>query len=157
FAADRTAPGRWENSWGNRIVLAATAANARAAEAAAGILREAGWDAAAAEPEEAILWTKLCFNAATNPIAAVCGVPNGTLESDPPLSELVRGATAEAALAARRSGVKLLNPDMERLVLESCRAAPRQRNPMLQDLAAGRRTEIREILGPVLSAARRTK
>jgi 2-dehydropantoate 2-reductase len=39
----------------------------------------------------------------------------------------------------------------------SCRNAPRQRNSMLQDLAAGRRTEAGAILGPLLAAAKRRR
>ncbi|HEX4046634.1 MAG TPA: ketopantoate reductase C-terminal domain-containing protein, partial [Elusimicrobiota bacterium] len=44
----------------------------------------------------------------------------------------------------------------EKLLL-SGRNAPHQRNSMLQDLAAGRRTEAKFILGPLLAAARRRK
>ena len=47
--------------------------------------------------------------------------------------------------------------DMADKLMLSCRNAPRQRNSMLQDLAAGRRTEARAILGPLLLAAKRRR
>ena len=66
-------------------------------------------------------------------------------------------ALGEATAAALASGHRLDYPDMADKLMLSCRNAPRQRNSMLQDLAAGRRTEARAILGPLLAAAKRRK
>ena len=63
----------------------------------------------------------------------------------------------EAVRAARRDGHSLLYPDMESLIVKTYPNDSRQRNSMLQDLQAGRRTEVDAILGPLLAAARRRK
>ena len=62
---------------------------------------------------------------------------------------------ASAAAAARAAGHRLDYPDMAEKLALSGRNAPHQRNSMLQDLAAGRKTEADAILGPLLKAARR--
>lgn len=157
LAADRPAPSAFANSWGNRIELARTAKNAQALSALRRLLRGGGWQVSLAPSEDRMLWTKLCFNAATNPLGAICAVPNGELARDPVLKEIMLKVLAESVEAARKTGRRPLHPDMARLVVRACLAAPRQRNSMLQDLQAGRRTEIEAISRPILSAARRTK
>ena len=104
-----------------------------------------------------MLWTKAAFNAALNPLAAACAVDSGHLAEDPALREIALAALSEAAAAAAASGHRLDYPDMADKLMLSCRNAPRQRNSMLQDLAAGRRTEARAILGPLLDSARRAR
>ncbi|MDO8757091.1 MAG: ketopantoate reductase C-terminal domain-containing protein, partial [Elusimicrobiota bacterium] len=109
------------------------------------------------DSEEGMLWTKAAFNAAVNPLGAACAVESGRLESDPALREVALAALGEATAAAAASGHRLDSPDMADKLMLSCRNAPRQRNSMLQDLAAGRRTEARAILGPLLLAAKRRR
>ncbi len=157
FAADRPRPGAVAHAWGNRIMLAGTSSNGAALAAARRELRAGNWEVTLARSEERMLWTKLCFNAATNPLGALCGVPNGELARDPALREIMLKALSEAVAIAREEGHRPLYADMADLVVRACRNAPRQRNSMLQDLQAGRRTEIRAITGPLLAAARRQR
>lgn len=155
FAADRVAPGELRQNGGEDVLLARRSANAAAVEEAAVLLSSAGFRVHLKNDEEGMLWTKAAFNAAVNPLGAACAVESGRLEADPALREVALRALSEAAAAAAASGHRLDYPDMADKLLLSCRNAPRQRNSMLQDLAAGRRTEAAAILGPLLAAAKR--
>jgi 2-dehydropantoate 2-reductase len=155
IAADRPAPFAVAHNGGKEVHLAVDASNRAAAENAAGLLRAGGWAVTLEDDEDTMLWTKLCFNAAGNPLGALCNAPNGELARDPALRELMVGALREAVAAARKDGHTLLYPDMEALIVKTFPNDSRQRNSMLQDLQAGRRTEADAILGPILAAARR--
>ena len=157
FAADRPAPGDLRLNGGEDILLARHPGNAAALEAAGALLTRAGFRVHVKDSEAGMLWTKAAFNAAVNPLGAACAVESGRLAEDPALRALSLKALSEAAAAAESAGHKLDYPDMAEKLLTSARNAPHQRNSMLQDLAAGRRTEARFILGPLLAAARRRK
>ncbi len=157
FAADRASKGELKLNGGTDILLARRSGNARALEAAAALLAHAGFRVHLKDSEEGMLWTKAAFNAAVNPLGAACAVESGRLEADPALREVALAALGEAAAAAIASGHALDYPDMADKLMLSCRNAPRQRNSMLQDLAAGRRTEAKAILGPLLLAAKRRR
>lgn len=157
FAADRPAPGDLRLNGGEDVLLARRDGNGAALELAADLLTRAGFRVHLKDSEQGMLWTKAAFNAAVNPLGAACAVESGRLAEDPALRELSLKALAEAAAAAESAGHKLDYPDMAEKLLSSSRNAPHQRNSMLQDLAAGRRTEAKFILGPLLAAARRKK
>jgi len=157
FAADRPAPGDLRLNGGEDILLARHPGNAESLEVAGSLLAAAGFRVHVKDSEPGMLWTKAAFNAAVNPLGSACAVESGKLDEDPALRELALKALCEAALAAEGAGHKLDYPDMAEKLLLSARNAPHQRNSMLQDLAAGRRTEARFILGPLLAAARRRK
>ncbi len=157
FAADRPAPGDLRLNGGEDILLARHAGNDSSLEAARELLSRAGFRVHVKDSEPGMLWTKAAFNAAVNPLGAVCAVESGKLAEDPALRELSLRALAEAAAAAEGAGHPLDYPDMAEKLLLSARNAPHQRNSMLQDLAAGRRTEAKFILGPLLAAARRRR
>lgn len=157
FAADRSEPGSLKLNGGEDILLARRPGNDKALEAARALLTRAGFRVHLKDSEEGMLWTKAAFNAAVNPLGAACAVESGRIEADPALRELALAALGEAAAAAAASGHALDYPDMAGKLMLSCRNAPRQRNSMLQDLSAGRRTEAGAILGPLLLAAKRRK
>jgi 2-dehydropantoate 2-reductase len=155
FAADRPAPGDLRLNGGEDVLIARHGANEIALEAACALLSRAGFRVHIKESEAGMLWTKAAFNAAVNPLGAACAVESGKLAEDPALRELSLKALGEAAAAAEAAGHPLDYPDMAEKLLLSGRNAPRQRNSMLQDLSAGRRTEAKAILGPLLASARR--
>ncbi|MDD5302684.1 MAG: 2-dehydropantoate 2-reductase [Elusimicrobia bacterium] len=157
FAADREEPGSLKLNGGTDILLARRSGNDRALEDARALLTSAGFRVHLKDSEEGMLWTKAAFNAAVNPLGAACAVESGRIEADPALREVALAALGEAAAAAAASGHRLDYTDMADKLMLSCRNAPRQRNSMLQDLAAGRRTEARAILGPLLHAAKRRR
>jgi 2-dehydropantoate 2-reductase len=157
FAADRPAPGDLRLNGGEDVLLARHPGNEKSLEAARVLLSRAGFRVHVKDGEAGMLWTKAAFNAAVNPLGAVCAVESGKLAEDPALREISLRALSEAAASAKAAGHRLDYPDMAEKLLLSARNAPRQRNSMLQDLAAGRRTEAKFILGPLLASARRRR
>jgi 2-dehydropantoate 2-reductase len=155
FSADRPAPFHFSNPGGNEIALAPTPLNGEAAAAARRLLLAGGWRVPLEPREERLLWTKLCFNAATNPLGALCAATNGQLGADPALREIMLTVLKEAVAVARRAGKQPLYSDMAKVVLDACRRSPGQRNSMLQDLHAGRKTELDSIARPLLRAGKR--
>ncbi|MDE2490224.1 MAG: 2-dehydropantoate 2-reductase, partial [Elusimicrobia bacterium] len=155
FAADRPTPGVVRLNGGEDVLLARRAENGTALATAAGLLTTAGFRAHVKESEDGMLWTKAAFNAGVNPLGAACAVESGRLADDPALRELSLRALAEAAAASAAAGHPLDYPDMAEKLVASSRNSPRQRNSMLQDLAAGRRTEAGAILAPLIAAAKR--
>jgi len=155
FAADRPAPDDLRLNGGEDILLARHEGNAPALEDARALLTRAGFRVHIKDREDGMLWTKAAFNAAVNPLGAACAVESGRLLEDPALKAISLTALSEAAAAAKAAGHRLDYPDMAEKLALSGRNAPHQRNSMLQDLAAGRRTEAKAILGPLLKAARR--
>ncbi len=154
FAAERCEPGELKLNGGTDILLARHSGNEAALEAASALLTSAGFRVHLKDSEDGMLWTKAAFNAAVNPLGAACAIESGRIEADPALREVALTALSEAAAAATASGHRLDYTDMADKLMLSCRNAPRQRNSMLQDLAAGRRTEAGAILGPLLRAAK---
>ncbi len=157
FAADRTTLGELRLNGGEDVLLARHPGNEKALASASALLADAGFRVHPKDSEDGMLWTKAAFNAAVNPLGAACAVESGRIEADPALREVALAALGEAAAAAAASGHRLDYPDMADKLMRSCRNAPRQRNSMLQDLAAGRRTEAQVILGPLLLAAKRRR
>ncbi len=158
-AADRAGSREVVHNGGKDVKLALSprGENAAAARAAAELLRAAGWHVSVERDEDAVIWTKLCFNAAGNPLAAVCAAPNGELVRDPALRAMLIAALDEALAAAKAEGHHVSPIQFRRLVLRTYPADSRQRHSMLQDLSNKRRTEIDAIAGPVLAAAKRRR
>lgn len=98
------------------------------------------------------LWNKLLVNVGINALTAINDCPNGALLDDPGTAELMAAAIGEGALVAEKLGIKL---DREPIgaAREVCRATATNISSMLQDLRAGRPTEIEAINGAVLLLA----
>ncbi len=104
------------------------------------------------DPRPAI-WRKLVINAMVNPLTALTGLRVGGLRDRPMLLDLARRLGREAVTAARRGGVELdFDGVWEQNVRNLARTA-RNRTSMLQDVEAGRKTEIDAISGSVLRFA----
>jgi 2-dehydropantoate 2-reductase len=101
---------------------------------------------------ERVLWEKLAVNAAINPTTALARVPNGAVV-DPPLADVARTAAAETARVARAHGVDVADDDAVGRALDVARRTAANRSSMLQDVAAGRRTEVGAISGHVVDRA----
>lgn len=153
IAAMRNAAGAIQHSGGEHILLARGAKNSAALKTAASLL--SAWKVKTVGSEERLLWTKLLYNAAVNPLGALLDRDNGALATDPALRDLVRLVLKEAVDIATRAGHRPLHADMEARVARGCLAVPRQINSMAQDLRAGRETEADAILKPLLDAAQK--
>jgi 2-dehydropantoate 2-reductase len=104
---------------------------------------------------DSLLWSKLIVNAAINPVGAVFSQTNGEILKNDFALKIALSSAIEAARVARAMGIKLLYPSPELKVKSVLAATASNRNSMLQDIAAGRPTEIEAINGAVVGAARR--
>jgi len=117
-------------------------------EKLAAVFDRAGFDCRATDDIQAVLWEKLMVNVAINPLTALLRVPNGALPQLSAAWELAVAAAREAQMVARASGVTVPG-DPEARVQQVCQATAANRSSMLQDVLAGRPTEIDALNGQV--------
>ena len=98
-----------------------------------------------------VLWRKLLINVAINPICAIVGVRNGVLAEVPELWEQAMQSMNEAELVARASGINLGDFDSEEYLRKVVSHTSENRVSMLQDIMAGKKTEIDVLCGAVVS------
>ncbi|MBI1320130.1 MAG: 2-dehydropantoate 2-reductase [Candidatus Hydrogenedens sp.] len=121
-------------------------------EGAMEALASAGFDARyTANPREA-LWAKTILNAAVNPLTALLNVPNGRLREIPPARAMLHSLAREAVAVARAEGY-CLEIDAAARAEQVCLDTAANISSMLQDIRAGRPTEIEAISGEVLRRA----
>jgi len=124
-----------------------------AAEAVAAMLNAAGLPARTEADMTPVVWGKLLVNAAINPVAALAGAENGAVAERPSLRALARAIAEEGEAAARAAGVTLPYPSAVEAVLDTARRTADNRCSMLQDLEAGRPTEIEYLNGAIVRVA----
>jgi 2-dehydropantoate 2-reductase len=124
-----------------------------AVRAAAGLLAAAGLPAEVAEDMTTLVWGKLVVNAAINPVAALAGETNGAVAARPTLRALAESIAEEGQAAARSAGVRLPYAVAAEAAIETARKTGGNRCSMLQDLEAGRPTEIDYLNGAIVRAA----
>lgn len=98
-------------------------------------------------------WTKLLFNASTNPLCALTGLTHGQLCELPSTRRVVAQLLAEGGAVADALGVAL-DGDPGQLVDEAARTNYAHKPSMLQDVLARRRTEIGTLNGGIVQAGR---
>lgn len=114
-------------------------------------LNESGLPAAAVADIDRWMWRKLAVNAAINGLTALSGVPNGTIASEPAMLDAAEVIAEEVAAVARARGWEI--GATRDIVIETARATAANRSSMLQDLDAGRPTEVNAIHGAIIAAA----
>jgi 2-dehydropantoate 2-reductase len=97
-------------------------------------------------------WTKLLFNACTNPLCALTGLTHGELCDYPPTIHLVDELLREGEAVAQKLGIEF-EEDPAELVYSAAKANYRHRPSMLQDVTAHRPTEIATLNGGIVTAA----
>ena len=107
----------------------------------AGLLTRGGLPTVALADSRGAQWTKLIFNSATSPVAALTGLTMGGLGATAEVRELVRGLVAEGRAVAGALGITLDGDPME-LIDDAARHAAGHQPSMLQDVLARRPTEI---------------
>lgn len=96
------------------------------------------------------IWQKLIVNVGINALTALTGLPNGDIFADPELAAVVRRLVGEAAAVMRAEGIPAPPRDPVDFVRAVADATKNDRSSMLEDVAAGRRTEIDAINGAVV-------
>ena len=95
------------------------------------------------------LWLKAIVNNGINPVAALAGVPNGALREGA-LRKQAQAACHEGAAVATALEITLPDDPWQR-ALEIMERTAENHCSMLQDLGAGRRTEIEAITGVIVT------
>jgi 2-dehydropantoate 2-reductase len=112
-----------------------------AVEAVAALFRRAGLPCEVRGNIDAVLWEKLLVNVGINPLTALLQVKNGDLLNLPSAWKVAVAAASETLSVAQAKGVNL-SVDPEARLAEVCTATSGNRSSMVQDVTAGRRTEI---------------
>jgi len=121
-------------------------------EEAVNALRNAGFDVEATEAPGQLVWEKVAVNAAINPLTAILNVPNGMLLELKDVRQLMRDLVVEAAKVASTEGYRFAQSLVE-TTEEVCRNTASNISSMLQDIRAGKPTEIDAISGEILRRA----
>ncbi len=95
-------------------------------------------------------WTKVVFNAATNPIGALTGLPHGVACDQPKLRELISRLVEEAVAVSKALGITL-DSDPEKLIDHAREVAYEHKASMLQDVLARRQTEVDSLNGGIVT------
>ena len=95
-------------------------------------------------------WWKFVLNVGVNQVSAVLRAPYGAFAAAPEVRELTRLASLEAAALAVREGIPLGPDDVERIFPILATLAPDGKTSMLQDVEAGRKTEVEAFAGTVV-------
>lgn len=123
-----------------------------APQTAADILGNAGFEIEVTEAPGQKLWEKAAINAGINPLTALLNVPNGRLLELTEARQLMRDLVVEAAKIAATEGYRFEYSLVERAEEICCNTAGNI-SSMLQDIRAGRKTEIDAISGEILRRA----
>ena len=104
-------------------------------------LTEGGMETVAMPDSRGAQWTKLIFNAASNPVGALTGLPHGWACEREDIRKLVRGLVAEGRAVAEALGVRL-DSDPDELIDHATKVAYDHKASMLQDVEERRQTEV---------------
>jgi 2-dehydropantoate 2-reductase len=155
FPADLVGPGRVRTHGAGQIKIMSVAGGVseRLRELAAAF-NACGLDTAI-EPEVFVsIWEKLAFNCAMNALAAVTGLTVGGMGSAAEGRAIADRVVGEVIAVARRKGIPAELARVRDVVAMAFREHGDHKPSMLQDLLAGRPTEIDFINGAVVREAR---
>ncbi len=119
--------------------------SSRAVRVVRELLESSGCDVAVTDNPGRIIWQKAMINAGINPIASILGIKNGQILENTYALELQQSILKETVEAARSAGFDF---DYDTILEETrtiCSKTSSNTCSMLQDLNAGRKTEIENI------------
>jgi 2-dehydropantoate 2-reductase len=118
-------------------------------EELAGLITRAGMNTIPLKDARGAQWTKLIFNAATNPVGALTLLHHGAATRFAPTGQLFNDLIAEGEAVARKLGIEL-HGDPRALVQKGANAPGKHRASMLQDVLAKRQTEVDFMNGAIV-------
>ena len=118
-------------------------------EELAGIITRSGMNVIALHDARGAQWTKLIFNAATNPVGALTLLHHGAAARFPATAQLFNDLISEGEAVAKALGIEL-HGDPRALVEKGASAAGKHRASMLQDVMAQRETEVDFMNGAIV-------
>ena len=124
-------------------------------EELAGTFTRSGMHTIALPDARGAQWTKLIFNAAANPVGALTKLHHGAATGFEPTGELFKALIEEGKRVARALGIELHGEPWE-LVMKGANAPGKHKASMLQDIEAGRQTEVDFLNGAIVHWGERT-
>ena len=120
-------------------------------------LEKAGFKSFYSDNPQKMIWEKLAVNASINSITAILKTTNGIIAENNYLHTLVKLITDEACIAAESDNIKLDPDETYKTVLEVAKNTVKNKSSMLQDILAGKKTEIENISGFISKTAEDNK
>jgi len=118
------------------------------------LLTEGGLPAALEPDIHGAIWSKAIFNATMNPLCALTRRTPGFLGAHEESRALIRALVEEGVAVANASGIAISAQPIHDLTHVSVTDHADHEASMLQDVKAGRRTEVDAINGAIVEAAR---
>jgi 2-dehydropantoate 2-reductase len=118
-------------------------------ERLAGLLTRSGMNTIALTDARGAQWTKLIFNASTNPVGALTLLHHGAATRFEPTVKLFEELIKEGEAVAKALGIQL-HGDPRHLVQKGASAPGKHRASMLQDILAKRQTEVDFMNGAIV-------
>jgi 2-dehydropantoate 2-reductase len=118
-------------------------------EELAGLLSRAGMNTVALADARGAQWTKLIFNASTNPVGALTQLHHGAATRFPATGKLFEDLIAEGEAVAKAMSIEL-HGDPRQMVQKGANAPGKHRASMLQDVLAKRPTEVDFMNGAIV-------
>ncbi|MDZ4861753.1 MAG: 2-dehydropantoate 2-reductase [Candidatus Hydrogenedentes bacterium] len=116
------------------------------------VLANAGFTIELTESPGQVIWEKVAVNAGINPVTALVNAPNGIMLEVPELRQLMRDLVVEAVKVAATEGYRFETSVVE-VAEQTCADTATNISSMLQDVRAGRTTEIDAISGEIVRRA----
>ena len=124
-------------------------------EELAGLITRSGMNTIALTDARGAQWTKLIFNAATNPVGALTLLHHGAATRFSPTGTLFDDLILEGEAVAKALGIPL-HGDPRALVQKGASAPGKHRASMLQDVMAKRQTEVDFMNGAIVKWGEKT-
>jgi 2-dehydropantoate 2-reductase len=118
-------------------------------EKLAGLMTRSGMNTIALQDARGAQWTKLIFNASTNPVGALTLLHHGAATRFKPTGGLFEDLIREGEAVASALGIQL-HGDARQLVQKGANAPGKHRASMLQDVLAKRQTEVDFMNGAIV-------
>lgn len=118
-------------------------------EELAGLMSRAGMNTIALADARGAQWTKLIFNASTNPVGALTQLHHGAATRFPATGKLFEDLIAEGEAVAKAMSIEL-HGDPRHMVQKGANAPGKHRASMLQDVLAKRPTEVDFMNGAIV-------
>ncbi len=156
WPADLRAPGEVaSHGHGHVRIWAADRADHAVTHAVAAVLSGAGLNCTADPAVDVAIWEKVAFNAAMNTVTAVGRVTVGVLGDSADGRRLVGAVVDETLLVASAQGLAVDGGRVHAAVARAFAGHREHQSSMLQDVLAGRPTEIEMINGAIVQIAER--
>jgi len=124
-------------------------------EELAGLITRSGMNVIALKDARGAQWTKLIFNASTNPVGGLTLLHHGAATRLPATGQLFNDLIAEGEQVAKALGIEL-HGDPRALVQKGANAPGKHRASMLQDVLAKRQTEVDFMNGAIVQWGEKT-